>query len=167
MIFYDVSIVCRGPNVSALKYFTGSPASEEDERGWTSVRDRHGFDPIWSSDTAVAQHHFEKGRCALTQWPKTSYSPLYFLFSHACAHEGYSGQNGTTEITGSHLGCCTRPQGQASGERGACALHSKVEPRGTATARESDAERALGAYACSFGRFASPTKCRYSAARAR
>ena len=57
MIFYNVSIACRGPKVSALKYLTGSPASEEDERGWTSVRDRHGFDPIWSSDTAVAHHH--------------------------------------------------------------------------------------------------------------
>ena len=58
MIFHDVSIARRGPNVSALKYLTGSPASEEDERGWTSVRDRHGLDPIWSSDTAVAHHHY-------------------------------------------------------------------------------------------------------------
>ena len=60
IIFYDVSIACRRLNVSALEYISGSPASEEDERGWTSVRDRHGFDPIWSSDTAVAHHHWRK-----------------------------------------------------------------------------------------------------------
>ena len=56
IILHDVSIACQRLNVSALEYLSGSPASEEDERGWTSVRDRHGFDPIWSSDTAVAHH---------------------------------------------------------------------------------------------------------------
>ena len=120
----------------------------------------------WACYSSV-DRTFGKGRCALTQWPKTSYSPSYFLLSHFCANKGRSRQNDITEIKQSHLECCALPQGQASSERGACALHSKVEPRGTATARESDAERALGAYAFSFGRFASPTKCRYSAARTR
>ena len=64
-IFYDVSIACRRLNVSVLKYLSSSPAFEEDERGWTSARDCHGFDPIWSSDTAVALHHLVQRTMAI------------------------------------------------------------------------------------------------------